>query len=279
MTRKSSATKIAFTTIRILLGLLFLFSGVNGLFGLLPAPRMGVAASLVWQGLAQTGYFFPLLRAVELLAALLLLSGRAVPLALLFTAPIVVNVGAFHLAVAREALGVVVVLAGLWGALAWRHRAALRPLTAWRAGPRSAGRRGVEIALGAVFLASALAATLGKTPPPSTPAAAAMWRGLAAGGYFLPLLIAVQATAGFMLVAGRLVPLALALLAPVVVEIVAYRLFAAGGGMQAVSLALLAAAVWLAWWHRAAFPTALAGRAAVPAARAGLEQPDGLRAA
>jgi hypothetical protein len=252
-----SGTKFALTTVRTLLGLLFLFSGVNGLFGFLPEPKMGVAASLVWHGLAQTGYFFPLLRSVELVAAVLLLTGRAVPLALLLTAPIVVNVAAFHLAVAPEALGVVVLLAGLWGALAWWHRAALRPLAAWRAGPASAGRRGVELAFGAVFLASAIAAMLGKTPPPSTPAAATMWRGLAASGYFIPLLIAVQATAGILLVVGRLVPLALALLAPVVVEIVAYRLFAAGGGMLAVGFALLAAEIWLAWRHRAAFATAL----------------------
>jgi hypothetical protein len=212
----------------------------------------------------------------------LLFTGRAVPLALLLSAPIVVNVAAFHLAVAREALGVAVVLAVLWGALAWRHRAALLPLTAWRAGPLGAGRRGVEIAFGAVFLTSAIAAMLGKTPPPSTPAAAAMWRGLAASGYFLPLLIAVQATAGLMLVAGRLVPMALALLAPVVVEIVAYRLFAAGGGMLAVSLALLAAEVWLAWRYRAAFSTVPAGRSPPQALRSGFderERSDGLRAA
>ena len=133
-----------------------------------------------------------------------------------------------------------------------------------------------------VFLASAIASALGKTPPPSTPAAATVWRGLAASGYFIPLLVAVQATAGLMRVAGRLVPLALALLAPVVVEIVAYRLFAAGAGMQAVSLALLAAEVWLAWRHRAAFPTALTGHSPAQASRSSLderEQADGLRAA
>ena len=113
----------------------------------------------------------------------------------------------------------------------------------------------MEVALGLAFIASGVAGLLGRTPPPSTAGAAVMMKGLAAAGYFMPALGAIQVLAGGLLVARRFVGLALVALAPVVIEILAYRLWVAGASprMVVVALALLVAEGRLALAHKALF--------------------------
>jgi hypothetical protein len=84
---------------------------------------------------------------------------------------------------------------------------------------------------------------------------------LAATGYLLPLLKATEVAAGAMLLTNRYVPLALTLLAPIIVNIVAFHLFLAPGGL-AIALFVLAAEIALAWWYRGAFRAVLAARTA-----------------
>ena len=78
-------------------------------------------------------------------------------------------------------------------------------------------------------------------------------------GYMLPLIAGTQALAGAMLLANRFVALALVLLAPVIVNIVAFHLFLAPSG-RAIAFAVLALEVFLAWVHRAAFQGVLRPR-------------------
>ena len=66
---------------RVLLGLPFTVFGANALLGFLPAPPVAPAGGAFLGALAATGYMLPLLVAVEVGAGLLLLAGRAVPLA------------------------------------------------------------------------------------------------------------------------------------------------------------------------------------------------------
>ena len=99
--------------------------------------------------LAASGYFFPLLKATEVIAGLLLLSGQRVPLALTVLAPVVVNISAFHLFLAPEGLGMAAVLVALEIYLAWTQRAAFAPLVglAGLAGkPASTARVSVDAA-------------------------------------------------------------------------------------------------------------------------------------
>jgi hypothetical protein len=277
MTNQSQKFVTVVRSLRIVLGSIFVFSGLNGLIGLLPPPPLGAQAALVWQGLDQTGYFFPLLRCLEMIAGLLLASGWLAPLALAALVPVIVNVVGFHLSVARDAWPVAVVLVALAATVGWHHRDAFRPMLAMRSRPSpavsTARARAIEVALGLAFLASAVAALLGKTPPPSSPAAAAMMNGLAGSGYFFPLLMGTQLVAGLLLVARRFVPLALFALAPIVVEIVAYRFIAVGTGVLAVAVGLLAAVGWLAWRHRSSYaglftPTSSSARSAKATASA-----------
>jgi len=254
---------------RVALGLIFGLSGMNHVLGLVPMPPMEGATALFWEGLAQTKYFFPLLGLVELAAGALLATGWMVPLALVLIAPVVVNVVLFHAWLAPQGLGIAALVLLLTAAVARSHWAAFRGLLAARAARTgqagtAPGARALEIGLGLAFLASGVAGATGHTPPPSSAGAAAMMEGLAAGGYFLPLLCGVQIAGGALILARRFVGIALLALAPVVIQIVAYRLYVAAAkpGMVVVAAALAAGMIGLAVAHRRMFaPWAAAGGA------------------
>jgi uncharacterized membrane protein YphA (DoxX/SURF4 family) len=85
--------------------------------------------------------------------------------------------------------------------------------------------------------------------PPMPAAAQQFFGGLAATGYLLPVLFTVQAVCGALLLAGVLVPLALTLLAPIMVNIILFHIFLAPAeGLAAyVSLVLQ---LFLMWQYR-----------------------------
>jgi putative oxidoreductase len=85
---------------------------------------------------------------------------------------------------------------------------------------------------------------------------------LVASGYLFPLLKATEVLSGALLLSGFFVPLALTLLAPVIVNIVAFHLFLAPGNYPVLA-AVLACELFLAWTHRAAFASMLRARPTV----------------
>jgi hypothetical protein len=125
---------------RITLGLVFFVFGLNGFLHFLPQPPLPAAAGGFLGGLASAGYFFPLLKATEVAAGVLLLSNRFVPLALTLLAPIVVNIVAFHAFLAPSP-GMVAFLLAAEIYLAWTYRAAFRGVLAAKVSP--AGRESV----------------------------------------------------------------------------------------------------------------------------------------
>jgi len=131
---KSRLDQLAGHLGRILLGLVFFVFGLNGFLHFLPDPPLPPKATPFIMGLASTGYFFVLLKGVEVLAAVLLLTNRSVPLALVLLAPIVVNIAAFHFVLAPGGTGMAIVILALELFVAWKHRAAFAPLFA--RGPR-----------------------------------------------------------------------------------------------------------------------------------------------
>jgi putative oxidoreductase len=80
----------------LIFGAMFLVFGLNGFFNFLPMPPMSDQANAFMGGLAGAGYFFPLLKGVEVICGLALLTRRFVPLALLILAPVVVQILLFH---------------------------------------------------------------------------------------------------------------------------------------------------------------------------------------
>lgn len=80
--------------------------------------------------------------------------------------------------------------------------------------------------LGLIFFVFGLNGFLHFLPmPPMQDKAAAFFGGLMATGYFLPVLAGTQVLAGAMLLVGAFVPLALVMLAPVILQIFLFHAF------------------------------------------------------
>lgn len=115
-----------------------------------------------------------------------------------------------------------------------------------------------RIFMGLILCASGtfgLLTAFGAVTPPSSPmpaGAAAFAGALAKTGYMMPLVSAMQFLAGVLLLASRFVPLALVLLAPLLVNIVAFHVFLAPAGIVP-GLVLTALELYLAWVYRAAY--------------------------
>lgn len=116
------------TAARLLLGAVFFVFGLNGFLHFIPQPPPSGDALTFIGGLAATGYFFPLLKATEVLAGLALLANRFVPLALVVLAPIVVNIVAFHAFLAPAGMVLPLFIVGLGAYLAYAERAVFAPL-------------------------------------------------------------------------------------------------------------------------------------------------------
>jgi putative oxidoreductase len=83
---------------------------------------------------------------------------------------------------------------------------------------------------------------------------------LMATGYMLPLIMGTELVTGLMLLSGRYVPLALTVLAPIIVHIWAFHLFLAKGGFG-IPAVLLVSELYLAWAYRSSFAGVLHGDA------------------
>jgi len=99
--------------------------------------------------------------------------------------------------------------------------------------------------------------------PPSEGVAGQFMGALMASHYLLPV-FALELAAGVLLLANRFVPLALALLAPIIANIALYHALMAPHGLD---LAVVTTALWVIVVHRER--AAFAGLFAGPPARAG----------
>jgi len=107
--------------------------------------------------------------------------------------------------------------------------------------------------LGLMFIVGPLTTALRLAPQPPLPAGAAAFTGaLARTGYFLPMLWTVEIAAGALLISGFATPLALVILAPIIVNIATFHLFLAPSGVAA-AIMISALELTLAWRQRTAF--------------------------
>ena len=123
-----------------------------------------------------------------------------------------------------------------------------------------------RVLLGLVFFVFGLNGFLHWFPLPTMKGAAEFMGGLVASGYFFPLLFGTYTITGAALLTGRFVPLALTVLAPVIVNIVAVHLFLAPSGFP-LTILVVALELFLAWSYRAAFRSLLRARNAAAPAR------------
>ncbi len=125
--------KIAVLIARIILGLVFFVFGLNGFFQFIPVPPMEGDALTFMTGLKVSGYFFPLLKSVEVLGGIILLTGLFLPLGLVILLPITLNIFFFHLCLAPEGLPMAIVMLGLHLFLAWAYRGYYKTLLSKKA--------------------------------------------------------------------------------------------------------------------------------------------------
>ena len=76
---------------RYLLGTIFLVFGLNGFYTFIPVPEFHPFMEM----LVSSGYIY-VVKAVEVIVGVLLLSNRLVPLALIMITPVVINIVAYH---------------------------------------------------------------------------------------------------------------------------------------------------------------------------------------
>jgi putative oxidoreductase len=88
--------KIAVLIARILLGLIFVFFGLNGFLNFLhaPMPPGGVGQFMTLLGPTIYMHFVFL---VQIVGGVLLLSGQFIPLALVLLGPVIINILLFHI--------------------------------------------------------------------------------------------------------------------------------------------------------------------------------------
>jgi uncharacterized membrane protein YphA (DoxX/SURF4 family) len=121
---------------------------------------------------------------------------------------------------------------------------------------------GARVLLGLVFVVFGSNFFFHFLPEPPMPERAGAFAGaLFATGYMFVVVKAVEVGAGLLLLLDRFVPLALAVLAPIVVNIVLFHGFLARAGM-ALPLLVLALTLFLAWSYRAVYRPMLAARVA-----------------
>ena len=119
-----------------------------------------------------------------------------------------------------------------------------------------------RVFLGLVFFVFGLNGFLQFIPQPPAPEKAMAFLGaLAATGYMFPLIKSVEVIGGALLLSNRFVPLALAILAPNVVNIVLFHAVLAPGGLP-VALFVLGLELFTAWSYRGAYASMLQARSA-----------------
>lgn len=114
-----------------------------------------------------------------------------------------------------------------------------------------------RLVLGLVFTAVSLGYFLVRVEPP--PAHAAVMHVLSAT-HLLPVAKAFELAAGLALLRGRFVPLAVTILAPIEVAVLATNLALGDAGGVGLALVLMLCTAGLAWAHRQAFAPLLRAR-------------------
>jgi uncharacterized membrane protein YphA (DoxX/SURF4 family) len=118
-----------------------------------------------------------------------------------------------------------------------------------------------RIVLGLAFFVFGLNGFLQFMPMPPHPEKAGAFLGaLAATGYMFPLIKGTEVIAGALLLSGRFTPLALLLLAPILVNIVGFHAALAPDGVG-LPVVLVALEAYLAWAYRSSFRGVLAAKA------------------
>ena len=105
--------KTASVIARYLAGLIFLVMGLNGFLNFIPLPPPGGIAGQ-FMGVLYASHYLWVIFGFQVIAGVLLLVNRYVPLAVAVLAPVIVNILSFHVLMAPSGLPPALVVAVLW---------------------------------------------------------------------------------------------------------------------------------------------------------------------
>lgn len=118
---------IATAIARYLLGLVFLVFGLNGFFHFIPQPP-ATGLALQFFIAVSASHFMAAVFAIQLIAAVLLLANRYVPLALALLGAVIFNIVVFHVTMAPSGLPLALFVSVLWLIVAASVRSAFAGL-------------------------------------------------------------------------------------------------------------------------------------------------------
>lgn len=127
--------KTAFVVSRILLGLVFFAAGLSGFMLISNPPLLPPGLAGEFQSVFFRSGWVLFVDGVELIAGLLLLTNRFVPLALVMLAAVIANILVFHVTMMPAGLPVALFVTLLWTIVAVRFRSSFAPLFVRRAEP------------------------------------------------------------------------------------------------------------------------------------------------
>ena len=128
--------RIASVTARYLVGVIFLVFGLNGFLNFIPMPPPGGIAGQ-FLGVLYASHYLWVIFGFQLIAGVLLLVNRYVPLAVAMLAPVLVNILTFHALMAPSGLPLALFVAALWAVVFVDVRPAFTGLFQSRLQPRT----------------------------------------------------------------------------------------------------------------------------------------------
>lgn len=114
--------RIAALISRILLGLIFFVSGLNGFLHFIPMGPMPAGLAGQYIGVLMQSHYVYVVSAFQLAGGALLLVGRYIPLALTLLGPVIVNILFYHLLMDLKGIPLAIIVTILWGILFYRTR-------------------------------------------------------------------------------------------------------------------------------------------------------------
>jgi putative oxidoreductase len=121
---------------RIGLGLIFLVLGLNGFFFFIPTPAIAGYAAAFFNTMIESHYSV-MVFGVQIIAAIMLLSDRYVPLALVTLAAVLANILDYHITMLPSGLPLPLFTTLLWFIVAWPLRSHFALLFTQRVAARS----------------------------------------------------------------------------------------------------------------------------------------------
>jgi putative oxidoreductase len=111
--KENLVMRTASVVARYLMGVIFLVMGLNGFLNFIPLPPpTGIAGQFI--GALYVSHYLWVIFGFQVIAGVLLLVNRYVPLAVAVLAPVIVNILTFHTLMAPSGLPLALLVAVLW---------------------------------------------------------------------------------------------------------------------------------------------------------------------